>query len=36
MAITGHKFEMAFLSYIKVSQEEYAEMLKKHWEKSIN
>lgn len=35
MAITGHKTEKAFLSYIKVSQEEHAEMLKKHWEKII-
>ncbi len=35
MAITGHKTEKAFLSYIKVSQEEHAEMLMKHWEKSI-
>ncbi len=31
MAITGHKTEKAFLSYIKVSQEEHAELLMKHW-----
>jgi integrase len=33
MAITGHKTEKAFLSYIKVSEEEHAEMLEKHWAK---
>ena len=26
MAITGHKTEKAFLSYIKVSEEEHAEL----------
>jgi integrase len=31
MAITGHKTEKAFYSYIKVNEEEHAEMLKKHW-----
>ncbi|MBN2660432.1 MAG: tyrosine-type recombinase/integrase [Tannerellaceae bacterium] len=31
MAITGHKTERAFLSYIKVNEEEHAEMLLKHW-----
>lgn len=28
MAITGHKTKKAFYSYIKVSEEEHAEMLK--------
>lgn len=32
MAITGHKTEAAFLKYIKVSHEEHARMLSKHWE----
>lgn len=31
MAITGHKTEKAFYSYIKVNEEEHAEMLMKHW-----
>ncbi|MGQ8335818.1 phage integrase SAM-like domain-containing protein [Sunxiuqinia sp. A32] len=31
MAITGHKTEKAFYSYIKVKEEEHAEMLMKHW-----
>lgn len=35
MAITGHKTEKAFLSYIKVSAEEHAEMLMKHWNKTL-
>ena len=33
MKITGHKTEKSFLKYIKVSLEEHAELLKKHWEK---
>jgi len=33
MAITGHSTEKAFLSYIKVNEEEHAEMLMKHWDK---
>lgn len=36
MAITGHKTEKAFLSYIKVNEEEHAEMLAKHWNKLNN
>ena len=35
MAITGHKTEKAFYSYIKVNEEEHAEMLMKHWAKKI-
>ncbi|WP_159519538.1 site-specific integrase [Sunxiuqinia indica] len=35
MAITGHKTEKAFYSYIKVKEEEHAEMLLKHWSSSI-
>jgi integrase len=35
MAITGHKTEKAFLSYIKVSEEEHAEMLMKHWKSKL-
>lgn len=31
-AITGHKTESSFLKYIKVSSEEYAKKLQKHWE----
>jgi integrase len=31
MAITGHKTENAFNRYIKVNEEEHAEMLAKHW-----
>lgn len=31
MKTTGHKTEKAFLSYIKVTEEEHAEMLLKHW-----
>ena len=30
MKITGHKTEKAFLKYIKISEEENAEMLAKH------
>lgn len=33
MQITGHKTEDAFLRYIKVSREEHAELLAKHWAK---
>jgi hypothetical protein len=33
MAITGHKTEKAFLSYIKVTPEEHAKKLERHWEK---
>ena len=33
MAITGHRTEAAFLKYIKVSREEHAELLAKHWQK---
>jgi integrase len=33
MSITGHKTEKSFLKYIKVKQEEHAEMMKKAWEK---
>jgi len=32
MKITGHKTEKAFLKYIKVTADEHAEMLQKHWE----
>jgi len=35
MANTGHKTEKAFYGYIKVNEEEHAEMLKDHWEKSL-
>lgn len=34
MHITGHKTEAAFLKYIKVTPEEHARLLMKHWEKS--
>lgn len=33
MAITGHKTEMAFLKYIKVSKREEAERMKQNWDK---
>jgi len=33
MSISGHKTEKSFLKYIKVRQEEHAEMMKKAWEK---
>lgn len=33
MQITGHKTETAFLRYIKVTEEQHAELLRKHWEK---
>ena len=32
MSVSGHKTEKAFLKYIKVKQEEHAEMMKKAWE----
>lgn len=35
MAMTGHKTEKAFLSYIKVSEEEHAEMLMEHWKSQL-
>ncbi len=34
MAITGHKTEKAFLSYIRVTPEEHALKLREHWEKN--
>jgi len=36
MSITGHKTEKAFLGYIKVNEQEHAEMLEKHWAKMIS
>lgn len=33
MAITGHKSEQAFLKYIKVTPDEHAKKLQKHWKK---
>ncbi len=33
MAMTGHSTESAFLSYIKVTEEEHAEIVMKHWRK---
>jgi integrase len=36
MAMTGHSTEKAFLSYIKVNEEEHAEMLMKHWDKIMD
>ena len=33
MSISGHRTEKSFLSYIKIKQEEHAEMMKKEWEK---
>ena len=33
MKITGHKTEAAFLKYIKVSPDDHARMLARHWEK---
>jgi len=35
MAITGHKTEKAFYSYIKVNEEEHAELLQRHWQKFV-
>jgi len=33
MGITGHRTEKAFLKYIKVTPEEHAMLLQKHWSK---
>ena len=33
MAITGHTTETQFLSYIKTTNEEFAEILGKFWDK---
>lgn len=33
MQITGHRTESAFLKYIRVSKQEYADMLADHWKK---
>jgi len=33
MSISGHKTEKSFLKYIKVKQEEHAEIMKKEWDK---
>jgi len=33
MAVTGHRTEKSFLKYIKIKQDEHAEMMKKAWEK---
>ena len=33
MAMTGHKTEKAFLTYIKVTEEEHAQLLMDHWNK---
>jgi integrase len=32
MTITGHKTEKAFLTYIRVTQEEHAKKLREHWQ----
>ncbi|AKD53786.1 site-specific integrase [Spirosoma radiotolerans] len=34
-AITGHKTEKAFLSYIKVDSKQHAKLLKKHWNNQL-
>lgn len=34
MKITGHKTEKAFMSYIRISQEENAKQLSEHWSKN--
>jgi hypothetical protein len=36
MAITGHKTEKSFLTYIKVTPTEKAEVMKLHWAKLSN
>jgi len=36
MAITGHRTEKAFLSYIKLTPDEHAQILKLHWDKRNN
>lgn len=33
MQITGHRTEKAFMSYIRVTPEQHAELLRKHWAK---
>lgn len=35
MKITGHKTEKAFMSYIRVSNEENANLLRKHWNEQV-
>ncbi|MBN2215017.1 MAG: site-specific integrase [Bacteroidales bacterium] len=35
MAITGHRTEKAFLSYIKVTPDEHAKILMKHYQESV-
>ena len=35
MKITGHKTEKAFMSYIRISQEENAKLLQLHWNKEV-
>jgi len=34
MAITGHRTESSFLKYIKISREEHAQLLMRHWQKT--
>ena len=34
MAMTGHKTEKAFLTYIKVTEEEHAQLLMDHWNRN--
>lgn len=34
MQITGHKTETAFMKYIKVTSEQHADLLRKHWAKT--
>jgi integrase len=36
MSISGHKTEKAFLKYIKITQGEHSEIMKKEWEKCTN
>jgi integrase len=36
MSISGHRTEKSFLKYIKVKQNEHAEMMKKEWENMYN
>lgn len=33
MAITGHSSENVFLNYIKITKQQHAETLRKHWAK---
>lgn len=35
MAITGHRSEKSFLRSIKITPDEHAKLLKKHWEKRM-